>query len=264
MSNQRSGPGSTYAYAGGAPGRRAASPQQIAADAIAGAGRAAGAVHDHTSDAIADIKPRLRGWLHAATAPLAFVSLLVVLVMAEGFAARLGVAVFMVSSLLLFTTSAIYHTGTWSAQRTKLLKRIDHANIFVLIAGSSTPFAILLLSAEHARVLMAVMWGGAAIGVAVKVLWIDAPRWMGVTLYLALGWAPVPFSADFIGGGHHTALLLLAAGGILYSLGALVYGAKRPNPSPAFFGFHEVFHALTIAAFAAHCVGVSLLVTGRG
>jgi hemolysin III len=222
--------------------------------------RAADAVHDRAAVAVAEIKPRLRGWLHAATAPLAFVGLLTTLVLAERTSVRVGVAVYLVSSLMLFTTSAIYHTGTWSPGLMRVLKRLDHANIFLLIAGSSTPFAVLLLSADHLMVLMGVMWGGAVVGVAVKMLWIDAPRWIGVALYLALGWAPVPFAADFADGGHHAALALLAVGGILYTIGALVYGARRPDPWPTFFGYHEVFHALTIAAFAAHYLGVSLLV----
>jgi hemolysin III len=222
--------------------------------------RAAEAVHDHAADAIAEIKPRLRGWLHAATAPLAFVSLLVTLVLAETTAVRVGVAVYMVSALMLFTTSAVYHTGSWEPGRTRLLKRIDHANIFVLIAGSSTPFAILLLTEKHMVILMTVMWGGALAGAAFKVLWPDVPRGVGVSLYLVLGWAPVVFAADFLDEGQDVALLLLAVGGLLYSVGGVVYATKRPDPAPLFFGYHEVFHSLTVAAFITHYVGVSLLV----
>ena len=219
-------------------------------------------VHAHVADGLAEIKPMLRGWLHAVTAPLAFFLFLVMLVLADDTRVRLGVAVFMTSALLLFGTSAIYHTGTWSPRRTTLLKRLDHANIFMLIAGSSTPFAILLLSEQHALTLILLMWGGAALGVLFKVFWLDAPRGVHVPLYLLLGWAPVMFAEDFLDSGQHLPLVLLAVGGILYSLGALVYITKWPDPSPAYFGFHEVFHTMTIAAFGAHYVGVSILVYG--
>lgn len=218
------------------------------------------AVHDHLVDTVAEIKPRLRGWLHAATTPLAFISFVVMLVLADDMLVRAGVAVFMISALLLFGTSAIYHTKRWSPQHLNVLKRIDHANIFVLIAGSSTPFAILLLSRQHAIQLIVMMWCGAALGVVFKVLWLDAPRGVHVPLYLLLGWAPVMFAADFLDSSQHAPLILLAVGGILYSVGALVYVFKWPNPSPQFFGFHEVFHAMTIAAFAVHYLGISVLV----
>ncbi|WP_194839889.1 PAQR family membrane homeostasis protein TrhA [Aeromicrobium yanjiei] len=216
-------------------------------------------MHDQLVDTVAEIKPRLRGWLHAATAPLAFIALLGMLVVADSTRDRLGVAVYMVSALLLFTCSAVYHTGTWSPRHMRLLKRIDHANIFVLIAGSSTPFALMLLSEQRAAILLATMWGGAALGIAFKIFWVDAPRWSNAPLYLLLGWAPVIFAGDFVDAASPTVLFLLTAGGLLYTAGAVVYGTKRPDPSPAFFGYHEVFHSLTVAAFAAHCLGVGVL-----
>ncbi|MCW2771483.1 MAG: DNA-binding protein [Aeromicrobium sp.] len=221
------------------------------------------AVHDRVTDTVNEVKPRLRGWLHAATAPLAFFSFLVVLVIAESTRVRIGVSVFMVSALLLFITSAVYHTGTWTPRRMQMLRRLDHANIFVLIAGSSTPFAMLLLSQRHAVIMLSMMWGGAALGVAFKMFWIDAPRWLYVPLYLLLGWAPIIFAGDFLNGGTPAVLMLIVAGGVFYSIGALVYGLKWPNPSPAYFGFHEVFHSFTIAAFFVHYVGVSLLAYGQ-
>lgn len=221
-------------------------------------------VHDQLVDTVAEIKPRLRGWLHAATAPLAFFSFLAMLVLADTTRERFGVAVYMVSALLLFTSSAVYHTGSWTPEHKRLLKRIDHANIFVLIAGSSTPFALMLLSEQRAAILLATMWGGAALGILFKIFWVDAPRWANAPLYLLLGWAPVLFADDFIAAAPPTVLFLLAAGGLLYTAGAVVYGTKRPDPSPAFFGYHEVFHALTIAAFTAHCIGVGVLLHAQG
>lgn len=218
------------------------------------------AVHDQLIETVEEIKPRLRGWLHAATAPLAFFSFLAMLVLADTTRERLGVAVYMVSALLLFICSAIYHTGTWPPHVKRLLKRVDHANIFVLIAGSSTPYALLLLPEERAAILLATMWGGAVAGVLFKILWVDAPRWINAPLYLLLGWAPIIFAGDFLAAGTTTVLLLLALGGLFYTAGAAVYATKLPDPSPAFFGYHEVFHTLTIAAFAAHATGVGLLI----
>ncbi|MBC7633466.1 hemolysin III family protein [Aeromicrobium sp.] len=210
-------------------------------------------------DTVDEIKPKLRGWLHAATAPLAFFSFVVMLVLADDTPVRIGAAVFMVSSLLLFGTSALYHTGRWSEPAKKVWKRIDHANIFVLIAGSYTPFSILLLSKRHAIIMLSVVWGGAVLGVLFKVFWIGAPRWLYVPLYLMLGWAAVIYFPEFVDNSSTPVLVLLVTGGGLYSIGALVYGFKWPDPSPKYFGFHEVFHAFTIAAFIVHYIGVSML-----
>lgn len=214
---------------------------------------------DEIKHSVDEIKPKLRGWLHAATAPLAFFSFLVMLVLTESTRVRVGIAVFMVSALLLFTTSAIYHTGHWSARAGRVWRRLDHANIFVLIAGSTTPFAILLLTDAHVVILLSITWGGALLGVVFKVFWLSSPRWLHVPIYLALGWAPVIFIADFVDDTPVAPLILLATGGLLYSIGALVYGVRRPDPSPTYFGFHEVFHSLTIAAFFVHYIGISLL-----
>jgi hemolysin III len=210
-------------------------------------------------DTVEEIKPKLRGWLHAATAPLAFFSFIVLLVIADDTRVRVGAAVFMVSSLLLFGTSAIYHTGRWSERAKTIWKRLDHANIFVLIAGSYTPFCLLLLSTKHWIIMLSVVWGGALLGVLFKVFWLGAPRWLYVPLYLMLGWAAVIYFPEFAREAPTAVLVLLIVGGGLYTLGALVYAFKWPNPSPKYFGFHEVFHAFTIAAFVVHYIGVSFL-----
>ncbi len=225
--------------------------------------RPIGEISEQLQHSVDEIKPKLRGWLHAATAPLAFFSFIVMLVLARDVRARIGVAVFMVSALLLFTTSAIYHTGHWSEYAGRIWRRLDHANIFILIAGSTTPFAILLLTDAHTIILLFITWGGALFGVISKVFWLNSPRWLHVPIYLALGWAPVIFIADFINNAPAAPLILLAAGGLLYSTGALVYAVRWPDPSPKYFGFHEVFHSFTIAAFSIHYVGVSLLAYQR-
>lgn len=217
-------------------------------------------VGSRVRETVEDIKPHLRGWLHAATLPLSFFAFLVMIVIAEDVMVRFAVAVFMVSSMLLFGVSATYHTGSWSIRMRAFWKRFDHANIFLLIAGSYTPFSVLLLSTSHAIIMLSLVWGGALAGVAFKMFWIGAPRWLYVPLYLLLGWAAVLYFPEFAENASTPVLVLLIVGGALYTIGAGVYGFKWPNPSPTWFGFHEVFHTFTIAAFIVHYIGVSLLV----
>jgi hemolysin III len=210
-------------------------------------------------DTVNEIKPRLRGWLHAATWPLAFISFLVLLVLSENVLVRAGAAVFMFSALALFGVSAVYHTGRWTDRARTIWKRIDHATIFILIAGSYTPFSLLLLSPVHATILLSVVWGGAIAGVLVRLFWVSAPRWFYVPLYLLLGWAAVFYLPEFAHEAPTAVFVLLVVGGGLYSLGAVVYGFRKPDPWPSWYGFHEVFHTLTIAAFVVHYIGVSIL-----
>ncbi|GAA2083260.1 hemolysin III family protein [Aeromicrobium halocynthiae] len=210
-------------------------------------------------DNFEDLKPHLRGWLHAATAPLSFVSFLVLLVIADDVLVRAGVAVYMVSALALFTCSALYHTRSWSDEATIVWKRVDHANIFVLIAGSYTPFSLLLLDTRQAVTMLVLVWGGATAGMLFRIFWVGAPRWAYVPLYVLLGWAAVLYWGEFSANAPASVLVLMVVGGGLYTLGALVYGFKWPDPYPRWFGFHEVFHTLTIAAFIVHYIGVSIL-----
>lgn len=206
-----------------------------------------------------EVKPRLRGWLHAATAPLAFLGFLVMMVIADEIKVRAAVAVFMVSALALFTCSALYHTRTWSEEASVLWRRIDHANIFLLIAGSYTPFCMILLPTREAVVMLSLVWGGALLGLLFRIFWVGAPRWIYVPLYVLLGWAAIAFWPDFQANASTPVLVLIVVGGLLYTVGALVYATKRPDPWPRWFGFHEIFHALTIAAFTVHYIGLSLL-----
>ena len=216
-------------------------------------------------DRFGEVKPKLRGMMHAVTVPLAVAAFVVLIVLSPTTATRTGSAVFAASALLLFSVSGIYHRGRWSQRTWEFLRRFDHANIFVLIAGSYTPFALLFLSGQARVVLLSVIWSAALAGMLFRIFWIDAPRWLYTPMYIALGWAAVFFIPQFIDGAHRfsagiavAVLTLVAAGGLLYTLGGVVYGFKRPNPWPHWFGFHEVFHTFTIAAFACHYVAVSL------
>jgi hemolysin III len=217
------------------------------------------------SEGVAEIKPRLRGWLHLGSAPLTLAAGIVLVILSPTATTRVGSAVYAVCSVLLFTVSAAYHRGRWSPRVGALLQRFDHANIFLFIAGTYTPFSLLLLRGVDRVVMLGVIWGGALLGVAFRVLWLRAPRWLYTPIYIALGWAAVFFvpqlaaGAERYGVGLGAALLaLIATGGALYTLGGVVYGFKRPDPWPRWFGFHEVFHSLTILAFVTHYVGVSL------
>jgi hemolysin III len=220
---------------------------------------------EHLDEVIADVKPRLRGWLHAATAPLTLAAGIVLIALSPDAPTRWGSTIYALSALLLFTVSAVYHRGRWSPRTHAFLMRFDHANIFVLIAGSYTPFTLLLLEGRDRTVMLTIVWVGAALGGLFRIFWIDAPRWLYTLIYMALGWAAVFYIGAYIQGAENlgvrvgTAVLALAAaGGALYTLGGVVYGFRRPNPWPRWFGFHEVFHTLTILAFTTHYVGVSL------
>jgi hemolysin III len=217
------------------------------------------------ADKIAEVKPKLRGWIHAVTVPVALVAFVVLIALCPTTETRVGAVVYAASALLLFTVSGVYHRGTWSPRVWALLRRMDHASIYVLIAGSYTPFAILFLHGTARLTLLLIVWVAAVAGVFFRVFWPDAPRWLSTPLYVALGWAAVFFIPDFVDGARPfgtgiavTVLILVAAGGVLYTLGGVVYGLKRPDPWPRWFGFHEIFHAFTIAAFVCHYVAVSL------
>lgn len=210
------------------------------------------------ADLVEPVKPKLRGWLHAAMVP-ASLSAGIVLVCLARTPATWACVVYSVTAWLLFGTSAVYHLGTWGPVGEAVLRRLDHANIFLIIAGTCTPLAVLL-SPDRQALLLWIVWTGALAGIAFRVLWVSAPRWLYTPCYLALGWAPVRYLADFLHSGGAAVVTLIVTGGLLYSAGAVVYAVQRPNPSPLWFGFHEVFHALTVAAFTMHYIAISLAV----
>ena len=216
------------------------------------------AVAGHIRERVEEIQPKLRGWLHAATFPFAVIAGIVLIVLSPTATARAGAVVFTVSATLLFGVSAVYHRGNWSPRWHAWLRRLDHSSIFLLIAGTYTPFTLLLLSGPARNLLLTLVWTGAALGVAFRVFWVGAPRWLYLPVYVGLGWTAVFWLDDFAATAAPTVLALIIIGGALYSVGGLVYGLRRPNPLPHVFGYHEVFHSLTVAAFAAHYVGISL------
>ena len=207
-----------------------------------------------------DAKPTWRGWIHAGTFPVTIVAGIVLLLSAEGSAARWSSLVFVLSSMLLFGNSALYHRFDWSPRTKVILKRIDHANIFLLIAGSYTPIAVLALPPAKSTLLLSLVWGGAILGIGFRVFWIHAPRWLYVPLDLALGWGAVMFIVDFFQ-ANAAMMTLIVIGGLCYSVGAVIYGMKRPNPVPGVFGFHEIFHTLTVVAFLCHWAAIMIIAT---
>jgi hemolysin III len=203
--------------------------------------------------------PRMRGMLHLVAAPMAVVGGLALLVAADSTAIRWAVGIFMVTSVALFATSATYHIGRWVPSTKAMLRRADHSNIFLIIAGTYTPLAIILLPPADARTLLTIVWSGALAGVLIRNFWLTAPRWIYVPIYIALGWAAVFYIPQFAASGA-LVLSLIVAGGVLYTIGAVVYATKWPQISDTWFGFHEMFHSFTIAAFASHFAAIAIAV----
>ncbi|ACQ79343.1 Hly-III family protein [Beutenbergia cavernae DSM 12333] len=223
--------------------------------------------HDSASDeaeqtvpaaVVAAIKPHLRGWIHAGMTPFVVAAGIVLVALSPTPAARVSTGVFALATTLLFTMSAVYHRGTWSARVAAVLRRFDHANIFLVIAGTYTPLAVLLLPTSTATTLLLVVWGGALAGILARVFWLGAPRWLYVPIYLALGWVAVWFLPAFGRAGSPAIMWLVIAGGLGYTAGAVVYALKRPNPSPRWFGFHEIFHVGTLIGYVCHYIAVAM------
>ncbi|MEI3847284.1 MULTISPECIES: hemolysin III family protein [unclassified Microbacterium] len=205
-----------------------------------------------------EIRPTWRGWVHAGTFPVAIVAGIVLITVAQGAPAKWASAVFMATSLLLFGNSALYHRFDWKPRTKAILKRIDHANILLLIAGTYTPIATLALPPEKGVLLLTLVWAGALLGILFRVFWLHAPRWLYVALYLVLGWAAVMYLVDLFE-ANAAMMILVAVGGVLYTVGAVVYAMKRPNPWPGHFGFHEIFHVCTVLAFLCHWTAALLI-----
>jgi hemolysin III len=205
-----------------------------------------------------DTRPRMRGWLHLFAFFGAIVAGAVLIPLASVLGARAGfsVAIYCLTICGLFGISALYHRRRWSPRGWKIMKRLDHSMIFLFIAGTYTPFSLLAVNEPTGYWVLAIVWGGALAGVTLKLSWPTAPRWVGVPLYLALGWVAVFVLTDILEIAGVTSMVLLAAGGLLYTVGAIAYAMKKPNPWPGVFGYHEVFHAMTIIAATCHYIAV--------
>lgn len=214
-----------------------------------------------TSPLFLEPKPSWRGWLHAGTAPLVLIAGTILVVLAPGATAKVTTAIYAFTGVLLFGTSALYHRFDWQPQTKRVLKRLDHSNIMLVIAGSYTPLSALMLPRPTATLLLWLIWTGAVLGVLFRVLWVGAPRWLYVPIYVLLGITALFFLPQFWAAGV-LPTLLICLGGVFYIAGAVVYGIKRPNFSVRHFGFHELFHALTVLGFASHFAAAVLVVFG--
>lgn len=213
--------------------------------------------HAHRLDGL---KPRLRGWLHFGAAPLALVMGLVLMIPTPTPGLRAAVALYTMTTVLLFGVSAAYHLGAGGPSVNAFLRQLDHANIYLFIAGSYTPFAAAMPSATLRWTMLGLVWSIALVGLIVRVAWTGAPRWLVVASYIGLGWVSVFFLPAMYSAFGAAVVALLALGGLLYTVGGVIYARKRPNPHPDWFGFHELFHSLTIAAYVVQYVAVSMAV----
>jgi hemolysin III len=238
-------------------GERASAAREAMGDRASAAkdavGERATAAKEATADAIAAVKPKLRGVSHEWAFFLSLGFGVALILFAKTPKAALAVGIYAVSLSALFGTSALYHRVNWTRPKARMaMRRLDHSMIFFLIAGTYTPFALLVLNGALALAILVVVWIGAIAGAIVEMVWINHPKWASVLIYMSLGWValiafPELWSTMGVGGG-----LLVAAGGLLYTVGAVVYATQRPNPSPTVFGYHEVFHLFVIAAAVAH------------
>jgi hemolysin III len=207
-------------------------------------------------------KPRLRGVSHQWAFLLALPLGLILVIAADTGLATTATAVFAATVAVMFGVSALYHRPTWSPGRRSWLRRLDHAAIYLLIAGTYTPFGLLVLSGAWRASVLAVVWIGALLAIVLKLAWPDSPKWLAAGIALVLGWVAAVAFRELLQGAGTTATMLVLAGGLCYTLGAIVYVLRRPDPIPNVFGYHEVFHALVIAAVGLQYASVALVVTG--
>jgi len=205
-------------------------------------------------------KPKLRGIVHLVMSPLSLVAGLTLITLANELRGRITLGIFTLTAVTLFTCSALYHRVAWNDKNKAIWRRIDHSNISILIAGTYTPFAVYLLQPSQTKTLLIVAWGGAILISLLRIFWLSAPRWLYVAGYISLGWAAVFYMPEFLNSGGVVIFILIVAGGLLYSAGGVIYALKKPNFSINWFGFHELFHAMTAAAFICHFVAAVLTV----
>jgi hemolysin III len=205
-------------------------------------------------------KPKLRGIVHLVMSPLSLVAGLTLITLANELRGRITLGIFTLTAVTLFTCSALYHRVAWTDKNKAIWRRIDHSNISILIAGTYTPFAVYLLKPSQTKTLLIVAWGGAILISLLRIFWLSAPRWLYVAGYISLGWAAVFYMPKFLNSGGVVIFILILTGGVLYSAGGVIYALKKPNFSINWFGFHELFHAMTAAAFICHFIAAVLTV----
>lgn len=212
---------------------------------------------------VAEVKPRWRGASHEVAAFVFPVLGVVLVAVAHTTAARWAALAYTVGVTAMYATSACYHRGQWNPSVRRRLRRLDHSMILVGIAATYTPIAVAGLDARSARILLGVVWSLAVAGIVVQMLWLNAPRWLVAGLYVAIGWTALAFVPVLWHELGVVTFALIVCGGVVYSVGARVYSARRPDPVPVVFGFHEVFHALVIAAGLIFYVAIArVLVAG--
>jgi hemolysin III len=212
----------------------------------------------------AALRPRMRGLTHQYAFFVAVALGAALVSTAPGGRATVAAAIYAVAVCGLFGVSALYHRITWSASARRWMRRLDHSMIFVFIAASYTPVALLVLHGELAVSILCVVWGGALAGAVMKLFWIDAPKWLAAALYVVLGWVAVAALPDLWDALGWLSLGAFGLGGALYTAGAIIYARGRPNPWPRVFGYHEIFHVLVIAAAATHYAVIAFAVLPRG
>ena len=208
------------------------------------------------------VPPKLRGWFHLGATPVVIIASLILFILSKE-PLKFAVAIYSVTAILLFSVSAIYHRVPWSPAKKKIWRRFDHANINLLIAGSYTPFAVALLEGRTRTILLTVVWIGAAAGVAMRVFWLAAPRWLYVANYLLLGWVAVAYTPALYRAGGLWVLLPIVVGGLFYSVGAIFYALKRPGREAKYFGFHELFHIFVLAAWVSQYIAISVAIYSK-
>jgi hemolysin III len=210
--------------------------------------------------ASADVRPLMRGTLHLAMATLAPFGLVMLVLIADSPRAYVGAAIFASTLILLYGTSATYHMVPWRSSWRAVVTRIDHAMIFALIAGTYTPFCLMILGNGWGITMLALVWSFAGVGMLIKTVWTSAPRWLSVGLYIGLGWLALIPAVEVVTRMHAGAIVTLLIGGLLYTVGGVIYALRRPNPFPRVFGYHEVFHALVIAGTLVHFALIAVYV----
>ena len=209
-------------------------------------------------------RPLLRGVLHQGAFFVAVGVGIVTVAFAQGVRASVAAAIFAASVVTMLGVSALYHRVTWSPRTRPWMRRLDHAGIYLLIAGTYTPVGLLTVHGVLRNVVLAIVWGGAAAAIALKFIWVHAPKWLSAATALAVGWAGVAAMPQVVQHAGWAAFALLAAGGVAYSVGAVVYALRRPDPIPSVFGYHELFHALTLVAVSCQYVAIAFWVVRVG